>query len=130
MSSSILTFLSDAIGLSIALLYTLAGQAHFTSRFTPGLAAQVDEMTPNSHQAFWFLHLTYEQCKAAFGAFDLIAAVLLWRRSTRTTGLAFAVIGFAGGMYGQIYSNAEVGQVASMFGLAVAGFLTAPKSRR
>jgi len=49
------------IGILIAVLYTLAGQAHFTDRFTPGLAAQIDEMTPRSHRAFSFLKLSYSQ---------------------------------------------------------------------
>ena len=53
--------LGNAIGLFIAIFYALAGQAHFTNRFTPGLAANIEEMTPRSHRAFWFLNLTYPQ---------------------------------------------------------------------
>lgn len=55
-----------AIGLSIAVLYTLAGQAHFTDRFTPGLAANVEKMTPRSHQAFWFLNLSYDHVSDSY----------------------------------------------------------------
>lgn len=51
--------LSDVVGIFIAGLYTLADQAHFTSRLTPGLAANIEIMTPNSHRAFWFLGLEY-----------------------------------------------------------------------
>lgn len=51
--------LSDVVGIFIAALYTLAGQAHFTNRITPGLAANIETMTPNSHRAFWFLGLEY-----------------------------------------------------------------------
>lgn len=50
---------SNLIGLTLAVLLTLASQAHFTDRLTPGLAAQVEEMTPRSHRAFWFLNLSY-----------------------------------------------------------------------
>lgn len=52
-------YISDAAGLLVASLYTLAGQAHFTNRLTPGLAANIEAMTPNSHAAFWFLGLSY-----------------------------------------------------------------------
>lgn len=55
--------IGHAIGLLIAVLYTLAGQAHFTDRFTPTLAAQVEEMTPRSHRAFWFLNLSYQHVR-------------------------------------------------------------------
>lgn len=51
--------ISDAIGLAIAGLYSLAGQAHFTARITPGLAESIEKMTPNSHRAFWFLGIEY-----------------------------------------------------------------------
>jgi hypothetical protein len=51
--------ISDAIGLGIAGLYTLAGQAHFTARITPGLAANIEQMTPNTHRAFSFLGIDY-----------------------------------------------------------------------
>ncbi|KPI42504.1 uncharacterized protein AB675_9593 [Cyphellophora attinorum] len=122
-----LTLLSNAIALSIAILYTLAGQAHYTDRFTPDLAANVDTMTPNSHRAFWFLHLTYPQIQALFGAFDLIAAACLYRPSTRNIGLALAIFGFGGGLYGQWYNDAEMGMVGAMTGLAVLGWLTAPR---
>lgn len=62
-----------AIALCIALLYILAGQAHFTSRLTPGLAAHVDEMTPRSHQAFWFLNLSYTQVGITLTCFKMFA---------------------------------------------------------
>jgi hypothetical protein len=52
-------FISDAIGLGIAALYTIAGTAHFTDRFTPNLAQQIEAMTQNSAEAFWFLGLSY-----------------------------------------------------------------------
>ena len=52
-------YLSDGIGLLIATLYTLAGQAHFTDRLTPGLAANVEKMTPNSYVAFSGLGMEY-----------------------------------------------------------------------
>lgn len=58
--ASIQSYISDAIGLFIAVLYTIAGQAHYTSRFTPGMAATVDSMTPNTHRSLWFLGLDYE----------------------------------------------------------------------
>lgn len=123
------TTISDAAGLVIAALYTFAGQAHFTSRLTPGLAAQVEQMTPNSHKAFWFLHLNYITLKRVFGAFDLIAAALLWRKSTRKAGLVMAIVGFSGGAYGQWFSGGDLGQVAAFLGLAVVAYLTAPSAR-
>ena len=124
MPNTIATGISNVIGLSIAVLYTLAGQAHYTDRFTPGLAHNVEQMTPNSHRAFWFFHLSYPQCKALFGAFDLIAAALLARRSTRRTGLLLAVIGFSGGFYGQWCCDEDTSQVAGLLALAVVGYLS------
>lgn len=123
-----LATVSDVAGFVIATLYTLAGQAHFTARITPSLAAQIEEMTPNSHRAFRFLNVSYSHLKMAFGAFDLIAAALLWRKRTRKSGLAMAVVGFGGGLYGQWFSNEDINQVAAFLGLAVLGYLTAPSS--
>jgi hypothetical protein len=151
------TLLSDAAGLLIAALYTVAGQAHFTDRFTPGLASHIETMTRNSYAAFWFLSLDYlsvshtlilypcqvgskaarshnrkgvrltvSKLKRTFGAFDLIAAVLLWRRQTRKFGLVAAIVGFSGGIYGQLYSGGDIGQVSAMLGLALLGLLFAP----
>jgi hypothetical protein len=51
--------ISDVIGLLVAGLYTVAGQAHFTARITPGLAETVELMTPNTHRAIWFLGVDY-----------------------------------------------------------------------
>lgn len=128
-STSSTALFSNAIALSIAVLYTLAGQAHFTSRFTPGLAANVDKLTPNSHKALSFIPWTYPQCKAILGAFDFVAAVCLVRRKTRNFGLLLAVLGFGGGVYGQWYCGEDLGQVGAMFGFALLGFVTAPKRR-
>jgi hypothetical protein len=71
--------------------------------------------------------LTGMQLKKTFGAFDLVAAGLLFRRSTRRAGLVLAVVGFSGGLYGQLYSGSEVGQVGAMLGMAVAGLVCAPR---
>jgi hypothetical protein len=65
--------LGNAIGLGIAVLYTLAGQAHLTNKFTPGLAANIEEMTPRSHQAFWFLNLSYPHVSVIKTAPGLVA---------------------------------------------------------
>ena len=145
--ASYLTLMSDGIGLLIAALYTLAGQAHFTTYLTPGLAEHVDEMTHNCHAAFWFLGIDYVsvclltshslplgqrplimwtmQLKQLFGAFDLIAAALLSQQKTRRAGLLMSVVGFSGGLYGQLYSGEDVSQVATMSGVAVLGFVLA-----
>ena len=53
------SLISDAAGVLIAMLYTLAGQAHFTDRITPDLASKIEAMTRNSYAAFWFLNLDY-----------------------------------------------------------------------
>jgi hypothetical protein len=58
--STLSSRLSNIIALCIATLYIIAGQAHFTDRLTPGMAANINEMTPNSHRAFGFLGLDYE----------------------------------------------------------------------
>ncbi|KAH8651417.1 hypothetical protein BX600DRAFT_473528 [Xylariales sp. PMI_506] len=121
--------IGDAIAVGIAVLYTLAGQAHFTARFTPDLARNIEQMTPNSHRAFWFIGASDPAIKCAFGAFDLIAAALLWRKKTRKTGLAMAVIGFSGGLYGQLFNDDDITQVATFLGLSLAGFLLYPKRR-
>jgi hypothetical protein len=63
----------NALGFGIAILYTLAGQAHFTDRLTPGLAANIEEMTPRSHRAFWFLNLSYLQVRFPDHALILIS---------------------------------------------------------
>ena len=115
------SLLSDGIGLLIAALYTLAGQAHFTSRFTPALAANIEEMTPNSYKAFGGLGLDYLSFKYALGAFDLLGAALLWRKKTRRIGYLVAIFGFSGGLYGQYYSRGDLVQVGSMLGLAIFG---------
>lgn len=58
---SVRGLVSNTAAILIAVLYSLAGQAHFTDRFTSDLAEQVDKMTPNAHAAFWFLGLEYTQ---------------------------------------------------------------------
>ena len=121
---SLVRIISDSAGLLIAILYTVAGQAHFTYCLTPGLAAQIEEMTLNSYKAFWFFYLDYSHLKMIFGAFDLIAAVLLWRKTTRRQGLAMAVVGFTGGLYGQWFSGSDVVQVSVLLSLALLGYLT------
>ncbi|KAK5165146.1 uncharacterized protein LTR77_009244 [Saxophila tyrrhenica] len=121
--SSYTTLLSDGIGLTIATLYSLAGQAHFTPRLTPGLAQNIEIMTHNSHAAFWFLGLDYLALRRIFGAFDLIGAACLWRKKTRKVGLIFAVFGFSGGFYGQLYTGGDVLQVGGLLSMAVVGLL-------
>ncbi|KAK3704251.1 hypothetical protein LTR37_013925 [Vermiconidia calcicola] len=115
--------ISNAIALLISILYSLAGQAHFTSHLTPGLAANIEAMTPNSHAAFHFLGLEYTTIKRLFGAFDLAAAALLVSRTTRTAGLCSAVVGFSGGLYGQLHAGDDVGQVGTLLLLAVVGLV-------
>lgn len=122
--SSYTSTLSDIAGLTIATLYTLAGQAHFTSKLTPGLAANIDVMTPNSYNAFGF-GTDYHTFKQVLGACDLLAAVLLWRKKTRKAGLVAAVVGFSGGLYGQWYSGGDLGQVGGLLCLAIVGLLLA-----
>lgn len=117
--------LSDAAGLLIATLYTIAGQAHFTSKLTPGMAAQIDTMTPNCHEAFGF-GTDYQTFKYVLGACDLLGAALLLRKKTRQAGFVAAVIGFSGGLYGQIHAGGDIGQVSGLLGLAVVGFLLSP----
>lgn len=56
------------------------------------------------------------------GAFDLIGAAYLWRAKTRRTGLLIAVVGFGGGLYGQIYNKEDLSQVGLFLGLALAGW--------
>lgn len=68
--------------------------------------------------------------KYLFGVFDLIAAGLLWRKRTRKLGLGLAVIGFSGGLYGQLYNGDEVTQVATFLGLSIAGLVLSLSSRR
>ena len=41
----------NIIAFLLAVFYVVAGQAHFTDRFTPGMAAQANEMTPNLQRA-------------------------------------------------------------------------------
>ena len=65
-----------------------------------------------------------------FGAFDLLGAAYLWRAKTRRTGLLIAVIGFTGGLYGQIYNNDDLGQVGLFLGLTVAGSLLLSSTKR
>ena len=64
--------------------------------------------------------------KRTFGAFDLVAAGLLYRKQTRQPGLALAVVGFCGGLYGQLYSGGDIRQVAAMLGVALVGLIFAP----
>jgi hypothetical protein len=61
------------------------------------------------------------QAKQLFGFFDLVAAALLFRTSTRKAGLRMAAVGFAGGLYGQWYTDGEIGQVGAFFALACLG---------
>jgi hypothetical protein len=61
-----ITHISTALALTIATLYTLAGQAHFTSSLTPSLAANIEEMTRNSFAAFSFLGLDYPTVSSLF----------------------------------------------------------------
>ncbi len=117
------TIISNTIALLIFILYIMAGQAHFISRLTPGLAANIEAMTPNSHAAFHFLKLDYTTIKRLFGAFDLAAAALLVSRTTRTAGLCLAVLGFSGGLYGQLYAGDDIGQVGALLFLAVVGLV-------
>ncbi|KAK4508094.1 hypothetical protein PRZ48_001832 [Zasmidium cellare] len=128
--SQLANIAGNGIGILLAGLYTVAGQAHFTDRLTPGLHQNIDEMTHNSHRAFWFLGLGFENLKMVFGAFDLLGAAYLWRAKTRRTGLLIAVIGFTGGLYGQIYNNDDLSQVGLFLGLAVAGSLLLSSSKR
>ncbi|KAK4555132.1 hypothetical protein LTR86_007898 [Recurvomyces mirabilis] len=121
--ASRLNHLGDAIGLLIAGLYTVAGQAHFTDRLTPDLASNIETMTQNTYVAFGGLGMNYAPFKQFLGAFDLAAAMLLLRKSTRRTGLLTAVVGFGGGLYGQISTGKDITQVAAFLGLAVVGLL-------
>jgi hypothetical protein len=66
------------------------------------------------------------QLKRTFGAFDLLGAALLWRRRTRKAGLITAVIGFSGGLYGQVSAGEDVTQVAALLGIAMVGLLCSP----
>ena len=43
-------YVGDAIGLLIAALYTASGQAHFTFRYTPGLAGEIEHMTRSCYE--------------------------------------------------------------------------------
>ena len=65
------------------------------------------------------------QLKQCFGVFDLLAAALLFRRSTRKAGLWMAVAGFSGGLYGQIYTGGDIAQVGSFLALACIGVILA-----
>jgi hypothetical protein len=58
--------LGHLASLSIACLYLYAGQAHFTSRFTPEFAGNIDAMTANSHRAFWFLNMDFGTVSCPF----------------------------------------------------------------
>lgn len=94
--SSLLGYISDGIGLVIAVLYTVAGTAHFTDRFTPELAANVETMTQNSSQAFGFLGLSYIQVGATISRrvtalTDLYTAQAdIWR--VRSAGSSMSVV--------------------------------------
>lgn len=70
------------------------------------------------------------QLKTVLGAFDLLGAAYLWRAKTRRTGLVVAVIGFSGGLYGQLYNKDDLSQVGLFLGLALAGLycLSSPAS--
>ena len=105
-----------------------AGQAHFTSRLTPSLAALVEGMTSNTHRAFWFLHLIFAQLKHTLGVLDLVAAALLWRKTTRKIRLAVAIVGFGGGSNDEWFSGKDLEQVGAFLGLAALEYLAAPSS--
>ncbi|WPH02730.1 Hypothetical protein R9X50_00559800 [Acrodontium crateriforme] len=113
--------IGHTIGLVFAALYTVAGQAHFTDRFTPELASNVELMTQNSHSAFWILGLEYRSLIHLFGVVDIITAVLLWRSSTRSMGLVLAVFACAIGLYGQLYTGNDASQVLVLLAVAAVG---------
>ena len=71
--------------------------------------------------------LKFCQFKRALGYFDFIAAALLLLPPTRQIGLWSAVVGFSGGLYGQLYNGGEIRQVATMLGVAVVGALMGTK---
>lgn len=56
-----------------------------------------------------------------------MAAALLWRKKTRKAGLVMAVVGFSGGLYGQLFNNDDVAQVSLFLGLSIAGLILYPK---
>ena len=135
---------STLIALALALLYTSASQAHFTARFAPDLAGDIDIMTANSHQALEkVIGLDYltvgvpthrtcvvlpklsdrSQTKYAFGAFDFMTAVLLWRSQTRTAGLTATIMVELVGLYGQLQAGGELGQLGTMVAVAVLGMM-------
>jgi hypothetical protein len=63
------------------------------------------------------------QLKFVLGAFDLLGAACLWRKETRKLGLKIAIFGFSGGLYGQMYNNGDLVQVAAFLGLACIGHM-------
>jgi hypothetical protein len=70
--SSLRLRIGHIIGLGIAILYTLAGQAHFTDKLTPGLAATIDEMTPRSFKVLPTYGLSYDAvCTLSHSSFVL-----------------------------------------------------------
>lgn len=120
---------SDGTAYTIAALYTLAGQAHFTDRFTPGLAEDIEIMTRHSHAAFWFLHLEYATVSrpSAYRGQRAVSADAAVVRSFRPRRGGFVVtaayeesrirhcysiVGFSGRLYGQLYDGQDVTQVS------------------
>ena len=75
MPTSIAITIINAITFPLALLGAIAGQAHFTDRFTPAMALNVNQVKSNSYQALWFLHIIdFTQYKYLFGTLDACSA--------------------------------------------------------
>lgn len=69
------------------------------------------------------------QFKIVFGGLDLLAAAMLWRKQTRRIGLMLAVVGFSGGLYGQIYGGGDLTQVMGLLVVSILGLLMSPSPR-
>ncbi|KAK3201168.1 hypothetical protein GRF29_213g1235561 [Pseudopithomyces chartarum] len=66
------------ISLLLAAILGVAAQAHFTARFTPGLAAQIDDIARMSWRATHVDELlSFNYFKLFFGTFDALVAILL-----------------------------------------------------
>ena len=118
-----LSIISQSISFTLAGLYTVAGQAHFTDKFTPEFYQKIEQMTRKSYVAFEVFGLPYNQTKMILGGLDLLAAYYLWQPKKRSIGLSLALIGFGGGLYSQwVVPNGEIGEVSIMFSMAVVGF--------
>ena len=65
MTISLKRILRNTAAIAIIGLYTVAGQAQLTDRFTPEFAAQTDVMTRETYRAFT-LGLPYEQVSLTF----------------------------------------------------------------